>query len=64
MPKMDAVCIVEKADSEKVIGGTSQEFGRSWLWFLLVLSTSGEIDVAQAHCTGNLASLRHACRCC
>ena len=62
--KMDAVCIVEKANSYKVTGGTSQEFGRSWLWFVLVLSTSGEIDVARAHYTGNLASLRHACRCC
>ena len=62
--KMDAVCIIEKANSCKVTGGTSQEFGRSWLWFVLVFSTSGEVDVARAHCIGNLASLRHACRCC
>ena len=64
MDRANAVCIGEKADSFKVTGGTSQEFGPSWLWFVLVLSTSGEIDVARAHCTGNLASLRHACRCC
>ena len=54
MLKMDAVCIGEKANSYKVTGGTSQEFGRSWLWLVLVLSTSGETDVARAHCTAIL----------